>query len=60
MNLVEFFDEIIVIEGDFRICVGMMNLNYVIKFFDELIEFIKILRFISFFICLFRVVIMKF
>lgn len=38
MNLVEFFDEIIVIEGDFRICVGMMNLNYVIKFFDELIE----------------------
>ncbi len=37
-NLAELLDEITAIEGDFRIRVGMMNPNHVIKFLDELIE----------------------
>ncbi len=37
-NLPELLDEITAIEGDFRVRVGMMNPNHVIKTLDELIE----------------------
>ncbi|AJC71422.1 threonylcarbamoyladenosine tRNA methylthiotransferase [Thermococcus guaymasensis DSM 11113] len=37
-NLAELLDEITAIEGDFRVRVGMMNPNHVLKFLDELIE----------------------
>ena len=37
-NLAKLLDEITAIEGDFRVRVGMMNPNHVLKFLDELIE----------------------
>ena len=37
-NLAELLDEITAIEGDFRVRVGMMNPNHVIRFLDDLIE----------------------
>ncbi|ASI99988.1 tRNA (N(6)-L-threonylcarbamoyladenosine(37)-C(2))-methylthiotransferase [Thermococcus gorgonarius] len=37
-NLARLLDEITAIEGDFRVRVGMMNPNHVIKILDELIE----------------------
>ncbi|NJE04152.1 tRNA (N(6)-L-threonylcarbamoyladenosine(37)-C(2))-methylthiotransferase [Thermococcus sp. MV11] len=37
-NLAELLDEITAIEGDFRVRVGMMNPNHVLKFLDELVE----------------------
>ncbi|WP_297521575.1 tRNA (N(6)-L-threonylcarbamoyladenosine(37)-C(2))-methylthiotransferase [Thermococcus sp.] len=37
-NLARLLDEITAIEGDFRIRVGMMNPNHVLKFLDELID----------------------
>ncbi|EEB74070.1 tRNA (N(6)-L-threonylcarbamoyladenosine(37)-C(2))-methylthiotransferase [Thermococcus sp. AM4] len=37
-NLAELLDEITAIEGEFRVRVGMMNPNHVLKFLDELIE----------------------
>ncbi len=37
-NLAELLDEITAVEGDFRVRVGMMNPNHVLKFLDELIE----------------------
>ncbi|MBP1911359.1 tRNA (N(6)-L-threonylcarbamoyladenosine(37)-C(2))-methylthiotransferase [Thermococcus stetteri] len=37
-NLAKLLDEITSIEGDFRVRVGMMNPNHVVKFLDELIE----------------------
>jgi threonylcarbamoyladenosine tRNA methylthiotransferase CDKAL1 len=37
MNLAKLLDEITAIEGDFRVRVGMMNPNHVMKFLDELI-----------------------
>jgi len=38
MNLAKLLDEITAIEGDFRVRVGMMNPNHVLKFLDELVE----------------------
>jgi len=40
-NLAELLDELTSIEGEFRIRVGMMNPNHVIKFLDELINAYK-------------------
>ncbi|AAL82036.1 threonylcarbamoyladenosine tRNA methylthiotransferase [Pyrococcus furiosus DSM 3638] len=40
-NLAKLLDEITAIEGEFRIRVGMMNPNHVLKFLDELIEAYK-------------------
>ncbi|NJE26861.1 tRNA (N(6)-L-threonylcarbamoyladenosine(37)-C(2))-methylthiotransferase [Thermococcus sp. MV5] len=40
-NLAELLDEITAIEGNFRVRVGMMNPNNVIKILDELIEVYK-------------------
>ncbi|MFA4661422.1 tRNA (N(6)-L-threonylcarbamoyladenosine(37)-C(2))-methylthiotransferase [Pyrococcus kukulkanii] len=40
-NLAKLLDEITAIEGEFRIRVGMMNPNHVIKFLDELIDAYK-------------------
>ncbi|MBO8175626.1 MAG: tRNA (N(6)-L-threonylcarbamoyladenosine(37)-C(2))-methylthiotransferase [Thermococcus sp.] len=40
-NLAELLDELTSIEGEFRIRVGMMNPNHVIKFLDELIDAYK-------------------
>ena len=37
-NLAELLDEITAIEGDFRVRVGMMNPNHVLKFLDELVD----------------------
>ena len=37
-NLAELLDEITAIEGEFRVRVGMMNPNHVLKFLDELVE----------------------
>ncbi len=37
-NLTSLLEEITAIEGDFRVRVGMMNPNHVIKFLDELVE----------------------
>jgi len=37
-NLAELLDEITAIEGEFRVRVGMMNPNHVLKFLDELID----------------------
>jgi len=37
-NLAKLLDEITAMEGDFRVRVGMMNPNHVLKFLDELIE----------------------
>lgn len=37
-NLAQLLDEITAIEGDFRVRVGMMNPNHILKFLDELIE----------------------
>lgn len=37
-NLAELLDEITSIEGDFRVRVGMMNPNHVVKMLDELVE----------------------
>ncbi|WP_297435942.1 tRNA (N(6)-L-threonylcarbamoyladenosine(37)-C(2))-methylthiotransferase [Thermococcus sp.] len=37
-NLAELLDEVTSIEGDFRVRVGMMNPNHVIKILDELVE----------------------
>ncbi|AIF69719.1 threonylcarbamoyladenosine tRNA methylthiotransferase [Palaeococcus pacificus DY20341] len=40
-NLAELLDEITAIEGEFRVRVGMMNPNHVIKFLDELVDVYK-------------------
>ncbi|WP_048055831.1 tRNA (N(6)-L-threonylcarbamoyladenosine(37)-C(2))-methylthiotransferase [Pyrococcus sp. ST04] len=40
-NLAKLLDEITSIEGEFRVRVGMMNPNHVMKFLDELIEAYK-------------------
>ncbi|BAA30997.1 432aa long hypothetical protein [Pyrococcus horikoshii OT3] len=40
-NLAKLIDEITAIEGEFRIRVGMMNPNHVLKFLDELIDAYK-------------------
>ncbi|AEK73419.1 2-methylthioadenine synthetase [Thermococcus sp. 4557] len=37
-NLAELLDEITAIEGDFRVRVGMMNPNHVLRFLDELVD----------------------
>ncbi|NJE49700.1 tRNA (N(6)-L-threonylcarbamoyladenosine(37)-C(2))-methylthiotransferase [Thermococcus sp. 9N3] len=37
-NLAKLLDEITAIEGEFRVRVGMMNPNHVLKFLDELID----------------------
>ena len=37
-NLAKLLDEITSIEGEFRVRVGMMNPNHVLKFLDELID----------------------
>ncbi|NJE01908.1 tRNA (N(6)-L-threonylcarbamoyladenosine(37)-C(2))-methylthiotransferase [Thermococcus sp. JdF3] len=37
-NLAKLLDEITAIEGDFRVRVGMMNPNHVLKFLDELVD----------------------
>ena len=37
-NLAELLDEVTAIEGEFRVRVGMMNPNHLLKFLDELIE----------------------
>lgn len=37
-NLAKLLEEVAAIEGEFRVRVGMMNPNHVIKFLDELIE----------------------
>jgi len=37
-NLAELLDEITAIEGEFRVRVGMMNPNHVLKFLDELVD----------------------
>ena len=37
-NLAELIDEITAIEGEFRVRIGMMNPNHVLKFLDELVD----------------------
>jgi len=37
-NLAQLLEEITAIEGEFRVRVGMMNPNHVLKFLDELVE----------------------
>ncbi|NJE61971.1 tRNA (N(6)-L-threonylcarbamoyladenosine(37)-C(2))-methylthiotransferase [Thermococcus sp. 21S7] len=37
-NLAELLDEITAIEGEFRVRVGMMNPNHILKFLDELVD----------------------